>query len=80
MTIYRSTKSLYHGLWARQFSSRDHFKALLAVLHNIDPGKEDTLDKLKKVSPFVASFKEIYIYISSFMSGGMFLTESVICE
>ena len=33
-------------------------KTLLAALHVVDSGKDDPLDKLKKVSPVVASVKE----------------------
>lgn len=34
---YWSTKSLYHGLWARVIMGRDRYKALMAVLHVVDP-------------------------------------------
>jgi len=56
---YWSTKSLYHGLWARSIMSRDRFKALLAVLHIVDPNTEDERDKLRKVRSFMDSFKEL---------------------
>ena len=54
---YWSTKSLYHGLWARQIMSRDRFKALMASIHIVDPGQEKDGDKLRKVADFVAQFK-----------------------
>jgi hypothetical protein len=38
---YWSTKSLYHGLWARAIMSRDRFSALMAFLHVVDPNTED---------------------------------------
>ena len=37
---YWSTNSLFHGLWARYFMSRDRFKALLGMLHVSDPTEE----------------------------------------
>ena len=49
---YWSTKTLYHGLWAQSIMSRDGFKALMAVLHVVDPSEEDEADKLGKVSSF----------------------------
>ena len=53
-----SVKTLYHGLWARKILSRERYKALMAVLHIVDPNAEDPSDKLRKVSSFVALFKE----------------------
>ena len=38
---YWSTKTLYHGLWARPVMSRDRFKALMGMLHIVDPLTED---------------------------------------
>ena len=55
---YWSTKSLYHGLWARSIMSRDRFKALIGMLHVVDPGAEDGHDKLRKVTGFLQFFKE----------------------
>ena len=55
---YWSTKTLYHGLWARSIMSRDQFKALMAILHVVDPDEEDEEDKLRKVSSFLDFFKE----------------------
>ena len=55
---YWSTKSLYHGLWARGIMSRDRFKALMGFLHVVDPGNETPGDKLRKVEEFISSFKE----------------------
>ena len=54
---YWSTKSLYHGLWARAILSRDRFSALMAFLHVVDPDTEDPGDKLRKVNAFVTYFK-----------------------
>ena len=55
---YWSTKSLYHGLWARAIMSRARFKSLMAFLHVVDPGNETPGDKLRKVEEFISSFKE----------------------
>ncbi|KAL9978044.1 hypothetical protein ACROYT_G015521 [Oculina patagonica] len=55
---YWSTKTLYHGLWARKIMARDRFKALMAVLHVVDPSDEDEGDKLRKVSSFLEFFKD----------------------
>ncbi|XP_066928024.1 piggyBac transposable element-derived protein 5-like, partial [Clytia hemisphaerica] len=55
--LYWSTKSLFHGLWARAIMSRDRFKALLSVLHVVDPSEEEKDDKLKKVRPFINHFR-----------------------
>ena len=54
---YWSKKTLYHGLWARAILSRKRFKALMALLHVVDPGSEDKGDKLRKVESFVTCFK-----------------------
>lgn len=55
---YWSTKSLYHGLWARSIMSRDRFKALIGMLHVVDPATEDEQDKLRKVNGLLQFFKE----------------------
>ena len=55
---YWSTKSLYHGLWARKMLSRDRFKAIMAFLHVVDPDAETPGDKLRKVESFISSFKD----------------------
>ena len=55
---YWSQKSSYHGLWAREFMARDRFKALLAFLHIVDPSDEKENDKLKKIRPFIDSFRQ----------------------
>lgn len=55
---YWSTKSLYHGLWARSIMARDRFKALMGVLHVVDPGTEDEADKLRKLSSLLEVFKD----------------------
>ena len=54
---YWSVKSLYHGLWAREIMSRTRYKALMALLHVVDPATETEGDKLRKVESFVAYFK-----------------------
>ena len=38
--------------------SRDRFKALIGMLHVVDPGVEDGHDKLHKVTGFLQFFKE----------------------
>ena len=40
--------------------SRDQFKALMAMLHVVDPDEEDEEDKLRKVSSFLEFFKQQY--------------------
>ena len=55
---YWSTRSLYHGLWARVMISRERFQALLSMLHIVDPTAEiDKTDKLRKVRPLINKFK-----------------------
>ena len=54
---YWSTKTLYHGLWARTFLSRLRFKSLMATLHIVDPSSEDEEDKLRKIASFLEDFK-----------------------
>ena len=54
---YWSTKTLYYGLWARSIMSRTRFRALMALLHVVDPGSENAGDKLRKVESFIDSFK-----------------------
>ncbi|KAK6976570.1 piggyBac transposable element-derived protein 4 [Biomphalaria glabrata] len=44
-----STKSLYNGLWARAFMSRDRFKAIMCFIKVSNPLTEDPNDKLCKV-------------------------------
>jgi len=55
---YWNTKSLFHGLWAREFMSRDRFKQLMSMLHIVDPGDEVKADKLRKISPVINIFHE----------------------
>ena len=38
--------------------SRDTFKALIGMLHVVNPGTEDGQDKLRKVNGFLQFFKE----------------------
>ena len=47
-----STKTLYHGLWARS-----RYFAILAMLHVVDPATEDPENKLRKVESFIEDFK-----------------------
>ena len=54
---YWSTKSLYYGLWARSIMPRTRFRALMALLHVVDPATEDASDKLRKVESFITYFK-----------------------
>ena len=54
---YWSVKTLYHGLWARAIMSRNRFKALMALLHVVDPAAENPGDKLRKVESFIDYFK-----------------------
>ena len=53
-----STKTLYHGLWARAILSRDRYFAILSMLHVVDPATEDPNNKLRKVESFITHFKE----------------------
>ncbi len=55
---YWSTKTLYHGLWARKILSRARYKALMAFLHVVEPSNETPGGKLRKVEDFLVSFKE----------------------
>ena len=52
-----STKTLYHGLWARAILSRDRYFAILALLHVVHPATEDPNNKLCKVESFITHFK-----------------------
>lgn len=45
---YWGTKSP-QGSWARDFMLLNHFKALLAALHVVDPATEDNTDGLRKL-------------------------------
>ena len=54
---YWSVKTLYHGLWARAIMSRTRFKALMAMLHVVNPANEDKSHKLHKVESFINDFK-----------------------
>ena len=54
---YWSVKTLYHGLWARAIMSRLRYRALMALLHVVDPAKEAPDDKLRKVESFINYFK-----------------------
>lgn len=54
---YWSKKTLYNGLWARAILERDSFKAIMALLHVVDPATEVPGDKLRKIESFVDYFK-----------------------
>ena len=54
---YWSTKTLYNGLWARSILSRKRFRALMALLHVVDPCNEPAGNKLRKVQGFVDFMK-----------------------
>lgn len=54
---YWSTKTLYHGLWARTILTRQRFLALMALLHVVDPATEAAGEKLRKVESFINQFK-----------------------
>ena len=56
---YRSTKSLYHGLWPMTVMSRNRYSALMSMIHIVDPAKEDKANKLRKVSEFSDVIKEM---------------------
>ena len=53
-----STKTLYHGLWARAILPRQRYFAILAMLHVVDPATEEPSNKLRKVESFVDHFKK----------------------
>ena len=55
---YWSTKTLFHGLWARGIISRIRFRSLMAFLHVVDPATEVLGNKLRKVESFFNYFKE----------------------
>jgi len=55
LEIYWSTKSLYHGLWARAFMSKLRFKQIQSFLKISNPDTEREDDKLRKVR-FVHDF------------------------
>ena len=48
---------IYHGLWARAIMSRTRFKALMAMLHVVNPANEDKSHKLRKVESLFNDFK-----------------------
>ena len=55
---YWSTKTLYHSLWALEMLLLKKFKALLAMIHVVDPISEKEDDKLRKATPFINYFKD----------------------
>ena len=54
---YWSVETLYHGLQARAIMSRTRFKALMAMLHVVNPANEDKSHALPIVESFVNYFK-----------------------
>lgn len=57
---YWSTKTLYHGTWARAFMSKNRFKAINCFLHVSDPTQpEDDNDPLAKVRFLVDHIKKV---------------------
>ena len=54
-----STKTLYHGLWARAFLPRTKYFTILAMLHLVDPATEDPENKLHKVESFIEVLKKL---------------------
>ena len=54
---YWSVKTLYHGLWARAIMSRTRVKALMTMLHVVNPANGDKSHKLRKVESFINDFK-----------------------
>ena len=54
---YWSTATLYNGLWARSILSRRRYRALMALLHVVDPCNEPAGNKLRKVQGFVDFLK-----------------------
>ena len=62
LSRYWSTKTLYHGLWARKIISRERFSAIMAMLHVVDPTTEEEEVnnpnyKLRHVQSFVEYIK-----------------------
>ena len=61
---YWSTATLLHGLWARSFIPRLRFRALMALLHVVDPLNEPDGNKLREVLGFInflkGRFKALY--------------------
>ena len=61
---YWSTRSPYHGLWARAVMSRNIYFALMSMLHVVDPLLEVAGNKLRKVHSLIDHFrrkcKELY--------------------
>ena len=61
-----STKTLYHGLWACAFMTRNCFSAILAMFHVVDPATETPGDKLQKLESFVSYFKNVTSHAITF--------------
>ena len=54
---YWSTRTPYHGLWGKCFMTRIRFRALMAMLHVVDPANEPDGDKLRKINSLLEFFK-----------------------
>ena len=54
-----STKSLYHGHWARAILPCARYFAILAMLHVVDPATEEPQNKLRKVESFIEDIKKL---------------------
>ena len=54
---YWSTRTPYHGLWGKSFMTRIRFRALMAMLHVVDPANEPDGDKLRKINSLLEFFK-----------------------
>ena len=50
---YWSVRALYLGMWGKCFLSRKRFRALMAMLHVVDPANEPDGDKLRKINPII---------------------------
>lgn len=49
---------LYKGLWAWAIMGRNRYRALMAMLHVVDPAMETPGDKLHKINTFIDAFKD----------------------
>ena len=54
---YWSIRPLYLGLWGKCFFPRIRFKALMDMLHAVDPANEPDGDNLRKINPLLELFK-----------------------
>ena len=54
-----STKTLYHGLWARSILSSTRYFAISAMLHVVDPATKEPQNKLRTVESFKEDFQKL---------------------